>query len=575
MEPSNIPDNATFWGDDNDMREQAEKYKEWALSLINNIDSPLLPPTARHPWQDQVFNLDEKVCIFERIGDQNSHDNKDISSAKELKDKLLQWEKTSNDNSTGNYKNGRIILLQDLHPRIIELLGVKLGIPPHFFLSHCFNQLNLNVVDGTYSNRDDSTYWKVRVPRALKFMTMIGVPLGHCYIESGSIIRDTALVRSPARTVLFSNAVSCWTKTTDPNSWTAVILMDPHNTYARAATAQPGAVPNSPDRCELFDLRGISTFYQVLDSGTRSDMGQLPLRSIFEATVAAYNSAGIPHTNDPFEGTILIRNIIRSMWESFVARVTVDVRETYVADQNEYIPRDADANVPPTVAPQNTSNIKPYQELIVLRQWIMELKDIMNPILWKFRCKDSKFSAQTPDISPEAVHHEYDSLQSALKGERKSWAILDEKFGNLETTIANQMEMWAQRAALQQATASLAQAEAATRSARTSGQLTKIATVIVPFTFVASIFSMNGRFAAGEDLFYVYWTVSIPVTLALLSWVLQNDIKDVYRNVVNTKRRLDGGGVMPVMNGNTNNTVRHRKLFHLGHDHGEKAQVQV
>ncbi|KAJ8124893.1 hypothetical protein O1611_g8747 [Lasiodiplodia mahajangana] len=379
MEHSNIPDNETFWGDDQDMQEQTKKYREWALSVINDVDSPLLPPSARHPWQDQVFNLDEKVCIFERIGDENRHDNKEHLSPNDVKEKLLQWERTPS-NSTGGQNNGRIIILQDLHPRIIELLGVKLGIPPHFFLAHCFNQLNLSVIDSNHSKRDDSTYWKVRVPRALKFMTL-DVPYGDCYLESGSIIRDTALIRSPVRTVLFSNVVSCWTKVTDPNSWTAVILMDPHKTYARGAAVQPGApgaVPpgaippgaippgavqpgavqpgavqpgavqpgavqpgavqpgavqpgglsNSPNRCELYDLKGISTFHEVLNTGTRSDMRQLPLCSMFDATVAAYGSNGIPQTNDPFEGTIPVRNIIRSNWESFVARVTVDVRET-------------------------------------------------------------------------------------------------------------------------------------------------------------------------------------------------------------------------------------------------------
>ncbi|CAN8103214.1 unnamed protein product [Discula destructiva] len=103
------------------------------------------------------------------------------------------------------------------------------------------------------------------------------------------------------------------------------------------------------------------------------------------------------------------------------------------------------------------------------------------------------------------------------------------------------MDMYAQRAALQQAMEAakqtdqankqteeankltaegLKQTEAGNRMARSSGQLTKIATVIVPCSFVASIFSMGDEFAAGKSLFYVYWVISMPTTAVLLFWVL-------------------------------------------------------
>lgn len=71
------------------------------------------------------------------------------------------------------------------------------------------------------------------------------------------------------------------------------------------------------------------------------------------------------------------------------------------------------------------------------------------------------------------------------------------------------------------------QTTTANRMARSSGQLTKIATIIVPCTFVASIFSMGGDFAAGESLFYVYWIISVSTTVGLLSWILHEDIAGV------------------------------------------------
>jgi hypothetical protein len=78
--------------------------------------------------------------------------------------------------------------------------------------------------------------------------------------------------------------------------------------------------------------------------------------------------------------------------------------------------------------------------------------------------------------------------------------------------MGDHMSMFAQRSGLTQAAASA-------RQAKSSGQLTKIVTFIVPCSFVASIFSMSGTFAAGEQLFFVYWALSVPITILLLAWV--------------------------------------------------------
>ncbi|TGO47240.1 hypothetical protein BCON_0287g00100 [Botryotinia convoluta] len=77
---------------------------------------------------------------------------------------------------------------------------------------------------------------------------------------------------------------------------------------------------------------------------------------------------------------------------------------------------------------------------------------------------------------------------------------------------------------------------AANRQARSAGQLTKIATAVVPSTVVASVFSMGGNFAAGEKLFLVYWAISLPVTLALLIWVLHEDISKAWSQLTARRR---------------------------------------
>ena len=82
------------------------------------------------------------------------------------------------------------------------------------------------------------------------------------------------------------------------------------------------------------------------------------------------------------------------------------------------------------------------------------------------------------------------------------------------------MELYSQREGIEQAFAS-------NKQARSASQLTKLATFIVPSTFVASIFSMNGSYAAGEQDFYLYWAISAPITVLLLTWVvIGQDLQD-------------------------------------------------
>lgn len=83
----------------------------------------------------------------------------------------------------------------------------------------------------------------------------------------------------------------------------------------------------------------------------------------------------------------------------------------------------------------------------------------------------------------------------------------------MEAEIAEHIDMFPQRATLEESFA-------AKQQARSAGQLTVIATIVVPCTFFASILSMGGEFAAGQPLFGVYWAITIPTTLVLLVWVL-------------------------------------------------------
>lgn len=102
--------------------------------------------------------------------------------------------------------------------------------------------------------------------------------------------------------------------------------------------------------------------------------------------------------------------------------------------------------------------------------------------------------------------------------EEERLLALDERIEALKASTDTIMSMYTQRVGMETAFASIRQgftaqeqaaaaneqAAAANREARSAGQLTKPATIVVPCTFFASIFSMGEPFAAREHLFCVY-----------------------------------------------------------------------
>jgi len=80
-----------------------------------------------------------------------------------------------------------------------------------------------------------------------------------------------------------------------------------------------------------------------------------------------------------------------------------------------------------------------------------------------------------------------------------STAGLQRKFGALLAAYAQE--------------ASIYESQVANRQARNVGRLTALATVLVPISISAAIFSMGGEYLAGESKFWVFWAVSLPVVL--------------------------------------------------------------
>lgn len=245
------------------------------------------------------------------------------------------------------------------------------------------------------------------------------------------------------------------------------------------------------------DLTRVFRHGRTLDSTTSQNR-----QPIFDMLLNGYEQSDLTQDVDLHIATAFIRNMIRSIWEEEILRIAAEVSDVQFEDEWRYLK--------PTPMATRAPDYERYRGLMHHRQRIQFSKVGLQHIMWSFRCRQRTGA-------PEPAEHE-------------SWAVLEEKLDAADTILGDHMAMFAQRSALMQA-------DAADRQARSSGQLTKIATFIVPGTFVASIFSMGGDFAAGERLFFVYWTLSIPVTILLLMWVMFND-PDCFRYFERLKRRM-------------------------------------
>lgn len=308
----------------------------------------------------------------------------------------------------------------------------------------------------------------------------------------------------------------------------AVVVMDPHPSHL---VFTPDSNPDDP---RIIQLENLDSSYNaeyreaMLDSA-ENEFTQPHERSIFDTVAKAYDGAPLEFLDDPFSATFAVRNCIRAVWEQQVWWEESNVRGLVWQNVwNHKISRSSRASedLENRMAINDHAMIE-YQELMGTQGIVRRQRHSIRAIIYNFRPRDTYFLAEkTP------------RFQEYLKEETESWKFLDEKLQYAEEYLNSHMKMYSARSAMEetyeakmqswesmkQTKEANRQTAAANRMARSSGQLTKIATIIVPCTFVASIFSMGGDFAAGESLFYVYWIISVPITVGLLSWILHEDI---------------------------------------------------
>lgn len=220
-----------------------------------------------------------------------------------------------------------------------------------------------------------------------------------------------------------------------------------------------------------------------------------------------------PAIEDPFSATTFSRRLIHAAWADFLWREDFDFRDLVLDDEAAHHFYQGNTAFMPLKSGVNALTVKKYQQLIETRNSVKRWKLYLNNIMWSF-------GARLP-ISSGMVNEDDHGL----------WERLEEKLIRMEAEIAEFMDMFSQRTTMEESFA-------AKQQAMSASQLTIIATIVVPCTFVASILSMGGEFAAGQPLFGVYWAISIPATLVLLVWVLY-ERNETHPKFQQLKKRLE------------------------------------
>ncbi|UPK94706.1 hypothetical protein LCI18_005641 [Fusarium solani-melongenae] len=479
---------------------EIETYRQRIKSFLHN--------DALHPWVEDIPAVESRLRILDL---EAGSDGSIATEPDSLQETWLYLEKALS-SSSGRH----LILLEGMNPRLAEVLGVKLGIPLEFWLSHWGHTARPRVSDPSGS----STYWKVQVPQQVLVSKDLSRTEGMYTIQLGYCPRSTTYCGAAEKQTYVSSVVSYWAGKFAEESWIAVVLVDTPTGHLTPRSLPPlGFTLSRPARHRAHRVYPCNT-------------------PMWDAIVQAYRTEKDIPTEDPYLATTIIRNAVGSAWKT---KTNDDINRLHVVwtAANDYRFGLNAVNLYQggelLIKQSNQTSIE-YEKLMEERHSIQQHEAQIKGIIRAFRYDSDEFASSPPDSK----------LRLSISNEASRWKGIHDQYQWMNTTMAETMTICAEDTAMEEAfttgmqiidtymqTAAANMQAAANRMAHSSSQLPSIAMGAVPCTVLAFIFSM----AAGGRLFFVYWCVAIPMTLFLLGWVIQ---KDVVALVVKMEERWRG-----------------------------------
>ncbi|KAI0503236.1 hypothetical protein F5B22DRAFT_662181 [Xylaria bambusicola] len=361
--------------------------------------------------------------------------------------------------STDAVRSRRLFVLEGLSKSFIQLLGSRLRVPPSFFAAHCphTGRMHSATIDEKTDEADPVYFNQSSITRQLHRINLFGD------------------VKDP----LWSfERVSFWS-TREGGSWDAVLLVDPplRDFVIRMGDPVPRRVLHLNSK--NFNPPGIAEDSLSQDGSWFAPFlmncaGEVPeMKSIFDDIISLYQGRQYQSTADPRACTD-ISEVVRKQYQMSVGSTTSTINYHVWLDK---------------------SWTQPWTE----REFggLMRAKSALESIKTSLSYNmDALGIGGQSSVGEEWEDKAWNSLQSAVTALKMKVDLMSEAYTQAisvrESIIANQQ-------------------------ARQVGYLTSLATLFVPISFIAAVFSMGGDYAADQKRFYVFWAVSLPVAVVALS----------------------------------------------------------
>ena len=252
------------------------------------------------------------------------------------------------------------------------------------------------------------------------------------------------------------------------------------------------AIPNYP---YLQGYRDFTSWPENCSHALSPENVRGPERSsllddiVYYWTVAATREEIFSAINSPYQSSMFLRKIVASTW--------LNSMEYFNAILSEAETRlwDIEGMVAPDLSDDEKDT---YMAIFTVA--LNEVNSLRRRLAWYLN--EMRLNLEALNLAPgspvpkEKKHDEdflalYERLQT-----HQSWA---EKLLDVINTSVNLMET-----------------EKSMANSKSLSRLTILGFVFVPVSFMASFFSMGGDFAVGESRFWVYFVVTVPLTLAIL-----------------------------------------------------------
>jgi len=436
----------------------------------------------------------------------------------------------------------RVFVLEGLPRRFIQLLGSELRVPPSFFAVHWAHPGKFvgSLLNHTPRHYDNRSRFTLTFPK-LHWAKIQGKPsddVDPVYFMQSSINRQLTRINlfGEFEDPLWSFEKMSFWSSREGESWDgksdlsfvaclgilyshrlALLLVDPPLGDFVMWTDDPVPRPvvhQIPENANPLgtDKDGVSQDGSWYAPFPADDAGQAPgMKSMFDDIVSLYPAKQRQSTADPVTSIDICRQLVLSAW---MARLRVT--------EAEVIRKQYQMSVGLGLS---TFNPRTWLDGSWTQPWTER----------EFgRLVRAKSALESTDMS---LFYNMDALgiggksQIGEEWETEVWKSLRNALMTLKTRLDIMLEAYTQAVSVRESIV-------ANKQARQVGYLTSLATLFVPVSFIAAVFSMGGDYAAGQQRFYLFWAISLPIAVvALCSYLFGGCVLSLLRKCSGTRER--------------------------------------